>query len=134
MQLVNAQLGQGKFDAAKQSIEKFGKANPGSPIYLRGRAMVLMMAGPVDSAKRAFLEMGLQVHSPEYQNYTHGGLAAIALQHGRLTEAFGRVVAGQSNPVRGHEIAALRRRDRRHEGLAAHQWFLEVLTETLSLL
>jgi tetratricopeptide (TPR) repeat protein len=87
LQLANAQLAQGKFDAARRTIENFGKANPESPLYLRGRAMVLSMAGPVDSAKRALLEMGLKVHSPEYQNYTHGGLASIALQHGRLTEA-----------------------------------------------
>ncbi|MEO8140945.1 MAG: protein kinase, partial [Gemmatimonadota bacterium] len=87
LQLANAQLAQGKLDAARRTIENFGKTNPGSPLYLRGRAMVLSATGPVDSAKRALLEMGLQVHSPEYQNYMHGGLAGIALLHGRLTEA-----------------------------------------------
>ncbi len=87
LQLLNAQLAQGKFDAARRTIESFGKTNPSSPIYLRGRTMLLMATGPVDSAKRALLEMGLQVHSPEYQNYTRSGLSGIALLHGRLTEA-----------------------------------------------
>jgi tetratricopeptide (TPR) repeat protein len=58
--------------------------------------MVLTMAGPVDSAKRALLEMGLQVHSPEYQNYTHSGLAGLALLHGRLTEAERERTANQA--------------------------------------
>ncbi len=96
MQLANAQLAQGNFDAARRTIENFGKTHPGSPIYLRGRAMVLMATGPVDSAKRALLQMGLQVHSPEYQNYTHSGLAIVALLHGRLTEAERERAANQA--------------------------------------
>ncbi len=87
MQLLNAQLAQGKFDAARQTIANYGKTAPGSPIYLRGRTMVLQATGPVDSARRALLEMGLQVHSSDYQSFMRIGLTLLALQHGRLTEA-----------------------------------------------
>jgi tetratricopeptide (TPR) repeat protein/tRNA A-37 threonylcarbamoyl transferase component Bud32 len=87
LQLVNAQLGLGKYEAARQTITNYGKTAPGSPLYLRGRTMVLLATGPADSAKRALLEMGLQVHSPDYQSFMRGGLIGLALLHGRLADA-----------------------------------------------
>ncbi len=86
-QLINAQLGQGHFDAARHSLEELRKLGPTSSTYLRSKAWVLSATGSYDSAQRAWLELGLQERDPSWQSISHIGLAMVAQTQGRLAEA-----------------------------------------------
>ncbi len=87
LQLVNSQLGANHLAAARKTLDAYGNAEPESPSYLRGRGIYFMAAGQPDSAERALVDMGLKVRNATYQRFSHGGLAFLAQQHGRLAEA-----------------------------------------------
>jgi tRNA A-37 threonylcarbamoyl transferase component Bud32/tetratricopeptide (TPR) repeat protein len=87
LQLLNAQLGLGKLDAARATLERLRKLGIAAPSYLRARALLATQAGSADSAERAWLDMGLQVRDPAYQSLMRNGLASVAQTHGRLAEA-----------------------------------------------
>jgi len=86
-QLINAQLGQGRFDATRQTLEELGRLGPNSTTYLRSRAWVLTATGVYDSAQRAWLDLGLKARDPSWQSISHFGLATVAQLQGRLAEA-----------------------------------------------
>jgi tetratricopeptide (TPR) repeat protein len=86
-QLINAQLGQGRFDAARESLEELGRLDPTSTTYLRAKAWVLTASGAYDSAQRAWLDLGLKARDPSWQSVSNFGLATVAQVQGRLAEA-----------------------------------------------
>jgi tetratricopeptide (TPR) repeat protein len=94
LQLINAQLGLGKYEAARRTLADFGKVGGTTPSYLRGRAFLFLATGPADSAQRALLDMGLKIRDPAYQSLMHGGLAGVAQIHGKLAEADRQQQAG----------------------------------------
>ena len=87
LQLIMAQAGGGKLDAASRTLDEYKRVAPGSPSYLRGRAVMFALTGPPDSARRALVEMGLQVRDPAYQSLMHNALGLLAQMRGRLAEA-----------------------------------------------
>jgi eukaryotic-like serine/threonine-protein kinase len=86
-QLLTAQMGQGHFDAAHRTIQTLRKDGITSATYLNGRAVLLSAQGPPDSARRAWLDMGLQLRDPASQGLVNMGLADLAQTQGRLAEA-----------------------------------------------
>jgi tetratricopeptide (TPR) repeat protein len=86
LQLMMAQAGGGKLDAAWRTLDEYKRVAPGSPSYLRGRAVMFALTGPPDSARRALVEMGLQVRDPAYQSLMHNALGSLAQMRGRLAE------------------------------------------------
>ena len=109
VQLLMAQTAQGHFDAARHTLAEFLKvAGPANGNYLWGRAMLLSLSGPADSAERAWLELGLKSRSPSDQSLMQSGLAFLALNHGRLAEADRRMQADVAvNEKRGLAGSAL---------------------------
>jgi tetratricopeptide (TPR) repeat protein len=102
LQLVNAEVGQAHFDAAWKTIDSLRKIGPASPVFLRARATVFTLAGPPDSAQRAWLDMGLQVRDPATQSMMYTGLASVAQTQGKLAEADRQVQANNAlNERRG---------------------------------
>jgi eukaryotic-like serine/threonine-protein kinase len=86
-QLLNAQIGQGHFDAARATLEQLGRAGPTSPTYLQGKAWLLSASRSFDSAQRAWLDLGMQVRDPSYQSVMHFALTGVAQTRGQLAEA-----------------------------------------------
>ncbi len=87
LQLLTSQTAQGKFAAAWKTLDDYKRFGGNTPGYLRGRVIMFMATGMVDSARRALIDMGLKVRDPAYQTLMHNGLAAVAQIHGRLAEA-----------------------------------------------
>ncbi len=86
-QVINAQLGQDRRDAVRQTLEHLRRQGPTSPIFLRARALIHSAMGQWDSAQRAWLDLGLQVRDPSYQSAMHEGLGVVAQTRGQLAEA-----------------------------------------------
>jgi tetratricopeptide (TPR) repeat protein len=87
LQLINSETGANHLDAARRTLEAYGRVEPNAPSYLRARALYFTAAGQRDSAERAYADMGLRVRNPTYQRFSHGGLSLLALSHGRLAES-----------------------------------------------
>jgi eukaryotic-like serine/threonine-protein kinase len=87
LQVINAQLGQGKTQEARRTIEQMGRALPKSPNYLLARAGGFEIMGQYDSTQRAWVDYGLQLRDPSNQSASHLGLERVARIQGRLAEA-----------------------------------------------
>jgi serine/threonine-protein kinase len=87
LQVLNAELGQGRWEAARRTLEALHRRAPASPVYYRARAVSHAVMGQWDSAQRAWVDLSLQVREPSYQSAAHQGLALAALTRGRLAEA-----------------------------------------------
>jgi serine/threonine-protein kinase len=87
LQVLNAELGQGRWEAARRTLEALRRRAPASPVSSRARAVSHAVMGQWDSAQRAWLDLSLQVREPSYQSAAHQGLALVALTRGRLAEA-----------------------------------------------
>jgi tetratricopeptide (TPR) repeat protein len=121
-QLLNAQMGQGHYDAARRTVAELARVSTTSPITLRARATLLSLTGPADSAQRAWLELGLQNRDPAYQGVMRTGLASVAQTAGKLAEADRQMVEGIAiSERRGLPGEALRGEALRARSLALFQ-------------
>jgi tetratricopeptide (TPR) repeat protein len=110
MNLMAAQLGQGHYEAAHQSLDRMVKLAPTSPITLRSKAFYYEAAGVRDSAERAWVDYGLHGRDDGTQSEVYGALARVAQVQGKLAEAERqtrlRMVVSQRRKLPGDVVAA----------------------------
>jgi tetratricopeptide (TPR) repeat protein/TolB-like protein len=85
---LQAQVGQGHFDAAAHTLARFAEKSPASPALLGDRALLAVAQGNYAAGERMLLQLrASQRNSPIWQARTSDGLFGLSLLGGRLKDA-----------------------------------------------
>lgn len=109
LQLLAAQIGQGHYPEAHQTLDQIAKLAPDATLQIWAHAFALTAMGDLDGGARAYLELGLKSRDPGDQELSRSGLAGIAQTQGRLAEAERQtrlaMQASEQRGLRGNVLA-----------------------------